>query len=135
MREGCFHDISNPILEWATHRLKNNYIIEAFPQESLKPLIRFPSLGVWHWEEEPLKHLALKAIGACVQELCRCRGTETPFLEGRHRVSCAVDPRAKQELHKNLGQTTCSSWQVSWESKEQLWLSVGTGHWRWMSQE
>ena len=29
----------------------------------------------------------------------------TPLLKGAHRVSCALDPRAKQRIHKNLGQT------------------------------
>ena len=31
--------------------------------------VRFPSLGTWHWEEEPLEHLVLRDSGACVQEL------------------------------------------------------------------
>ena len=31
--------------------------------------------------------------------------TETPLLEGAHRLSCALGPRANQVLHKNLGQT------------------------------
>ena len=30
--------------------------------------------------------------------------TETPFLEGAQRVSCALDPRAKQAFYNNLGQ-------------------------------
>ena len=30
---------------------------------------------------------------------------ETPLIEGPHRVSHALDPRARQGLHKNLGQT------------------------------
>ena len=31
--------------------------------------------------------------------------TETPFLRGIHRISCALGPREKQRLHKKLGQT------------------------------
>ena len=31
--------------------------------------------------------------------------TETPLLKGAHRFSCALGPRAKLRLHKNLGQT------------------------------
>ena len=31
--------------------------------------------------------------------------TETPFLKDAHRLSCALGPRAKQKLHRNLGQT------------------------------
>ena len=30
---------------------------------------------------------------------------ETPFLKGTHRRSHALGPRAKQSLHRNLGQT------------------------------
>ena len=30
--------------------------------------------------------------------------TETPFLKGTHRISCALGPRAKQRLHRNLAQ-------------------------------
>ena len=55
---------SNPIPDWwATHKLENNYIPEVLPQEDSEPHIKFPSLGVWHWEEETPKHLALKVSG------------------------------------------------------------------------
>ena len=30
---------------------------------------------------------------------------ETPLLKGTHRLSCALGPRVKQRLHRNLGQT------------------------------
>ena len=33
------------------------------------------------------------------------RETETPFLEGAHRLSCVLSPRAKQRCCKNLVQT------------------------------
>ena len=33
------------------------------------------------------------------------RGKQTPLWEGAHRLSCALGPKAKQRLHKNLGQT------------------------------
>ena len=55
--------------------------------------------------EEPPEHLALKASGACVQELHRTGGNREPFLEGAHRLSCALGARAEQRLHGNLGQT------------------------------
>ena len=35
------------------------------------------------------------------QDWCKQR----PFVEAAHRVSCALGPRAKKELPKNLGQT------------------------------
>ena len=33
-------------------------------RESSEPHVRLPSVGVWHWQEEPPEHLALKASGA-----------------------------------------------------------------------
>ena len=71
--------------------------------------VRLPSLGgggVWHQEEEPPEHLALKVSGAWVgapQDWGK--QTEIPLLEGVHKLSCALGPRAKQWLHKSLGQT------------------------------
>ena len=32
--------------------------------------------------------------------------TDTQFLKGAHRFSCALGPRAKQSLHRNLGWTS-----------------------------
>ena len=53
-----------------------------------------------------MEQLALKASGACVQELHGGLGeTETPFLKGAHGLSRALDPRADRGLHRNLGQT------------------------------
>ena len=37
--------------------------------------------GVWHWKEEPLEHLALKASRAGVQELHRTGGNRDSTLE------------------------------------------------------
>ena len=65
--------------------------------ESSKAHIKSPHLGIWHWENEPLEHVALKASGASAQE------TETPFFKGTHRLSSTLGPRAKQRLHRNLG--------------------------------
>ena len=30
---------------------------------------------------------------------------KTPLFKGAHRLSCALGPRVKQRLHRNLGQT------------------------------
>ena len=50
-------------------------------QLQFEPHVWSPHLGIWHWEKEPLEHLALKARGACVQELHRTGGNGDPFLE------------------------------------------------------
>ena len=38
-------------------------------------------VGIWHWEKEPPEHLALKASGACVQELHGTRGNRDLILK------------------------------------------------------
>ena len=73
--------------------------------ESSEPHVRFPSLGVWHQEEEPPEHLALKTSGLVFRRSTGWRETETPLFEGTHKVSCALGPWAKQWLHRSLGQT------------------------------
>ena len=64
-----------------------------------------PCAGDLALGKEPLEHLALKASGACAQELHRTGGNRNPFLKGIHRLSSALGPRAKQKFHRNLGQT------------------------------
>ena len=49
--------------------------------ESCEPHIKLPRVGIWHREKEPSEHPALKASGACVQELHRTGGKGAPFLE------------------------------------------------------
>ena len=45
------------------------------------PHAKSPHLGIWHWEKESPEHLALKASGACVQELYGTGGSRDPILE------------------------------------------------------
>ena len=76
-----------------------------YRSESSKPHVKSPCLGIWHWEKEPPEHLTLKASGHAWRSSMGLGKTETPFLKGAHRLSCALDPRTKQSLHRNLGQT------------------------------
>jgi len=48
--------------------------------------------------------MTLKASEAVCKSSTGLGETETPLLEGAHRLSCALGPRAKQALKKNLGQ-------------------------------
>ena len=50
--------------------------------ESSERHVRLPSLGVWHQEEEPPEHLALKANEALSQELHRTGGNRDSTLGG-----------------------------------------------------
>ena len=54
-----------------------------YKSESSEPHIKLSRVGIWHWEKEPLEHLALKASGACAQELHRTGGNRDPILK-RH---------------------------------------------------
>ena len=76
-----------------------------YRNESSEPHIKSPHLGIWHWEKEPLEHLALKARGLVRSRSTGLGETETPFLKGTHRLSRALGPRAERGLHRNLGQT------------------------------
>ena len=70
--------------------------------ESSEPQVRSPHLGIWHPEEEPPEHLALRTSRVCPQDL---EEMEPPLLKGTHTLSCALGPKAKKELHRNLSQT------------------------------
>ena len=72
--------------------------------ESFEPQVRLPSLGMWHWEEEPPEHLALKASGLECRHSTGLGETETPLLEGTHEVSHALGPRTKQWHHRSMVQ-------------------------------
>ena len=52
-----------------------------YRSESSQPHFKSPHLGIWHWEKESPEHLALKASGACVQELYGTGGNGDPILE------------------------------------------------------
>ena len=62
-------------------------------------------MGIWHWEKEPLEHLALKAGGAGVQRVHWSGESGYTYLEGTHRLLHALGPRTKQGLCGNLGWT------------------------------
>ena len=50
--------------------------------------------SIWHW----------RPMGLACRSSLGLGDTETPFLKEVHRLSCALGPRAKQSLHRNLGQ-------------------------------
>ena len=52
-----------------------------YGSESSEPHIKLPCVAIWHWEKESLEYLALKASGACTQELHRTRGNGDPILK------------------------------------------------------
>ena len=59
--------------------------------------------GIWR---RSLQSMWLwRPVGLECKSSARLEETETPFLEGAHKVSCELQPRAKQWLHRSLGQT------------------------------
>ena len=54
-----------------------------YRSESSEPHIKLSHAGIWHGERELLEHLALKASGACAQELHGTGGNGDPILK-RH---------------------------------------------------
>ena len=103
---------------------------------SSEPRIGFPSLGVWHWEEEPPEHLMLKGQQGLSTGALRkwgkqriyswrvCTGFYVHWVPGKSKDSIGIWVRP-----------TCRCWRVSWESRVWLWLAVGAGHWKLRSQE
>ena len=67
-----------------------------YRSESSEPHIKLSHVGIWHWEKEPLEHLALKASGALHRSSTGLGEMETPFLKGTHRLSHALGPRSEQ---------------------------------------
>ena len=63
-----------------------------------EPNIRLPCLGDLLQKEDPLEHLAVKALktsGVYFQEIQRAVEIEAPLLKGAHKISHAPGPRAE----------------------------------------
>ena len=77
-----------------------------YRSESSEPHIKPSHVGIWHWEKEPLEHLALKASGAYAQKLHRTGGNGDPILERCTRnFTCTRSQgraRSPQEPRSNL---------------------------------
>ena len=70
--------------------------------ESSEPHVRLPRLGAWHQERSP-RPFGFENQQGVITGLAE---TETPLLEGAHKVLYAPGTRGtKQWLHRNLGQT------------------------------
>ena len=77
-----------------------------YRSESSEPHTKPSRVGIQHWEKESLEHLALKASGACVQELHRTGGNGDPILKRRTQTfTCTGSQgreRSPQEPRSNL---------------------------------
>ena len=61
--------------------------------------------GIWYQEEKTQSIWLWRPVGLECKSFAGLEETETPFLKGTNKFSCALGPRAKLWLHKNLGQT------------------------------
>ena len=66
-----------------------------YRSESSEPHIKLSRVGIWHWEKEPPEHLALKASGACAQELHGTGGNGDPILERGTQTFMCSGPQVK----------------------------------------
>ena len=89
--------------------------------ESSEPNVRVPTLRVWHREEKPPEHLALKASSSWVQELHRQGETDSTLGGTQHKAVTPQEPGL--DLLADLGGSP-GKVEVSCGS---LW---GQGHWR-----
>ena len=84
-----------------------------YRSDSSEPHIKPPGVGIWHWEKEPLEHLALKASGACAQELHRTGGNGDCILKRHTQTFMCTGSQGKAKS--------------PWESESNLTAVLG-GH-------
>ena len=65
--------------------------------EGSEPHVRLPNLGVWQQEGEFPENQTLKLVGFDCRTLTGLGETETPLLEGTHKVVCTSGPREKEQ--------------------------------------
>ena len=68
-----------------------------YRSESSEPHIKLSHVGIWHWEKELLEHLALKASGACMQELHRTGGNGDPILKRHTQTFTCTGSQGKEK--------------------------------------
>ena len=85
-----------------------------YRSESSKPHIKLSCVGIWQWEKEPLEHLALKASGACAQELHGTGGNGDPILKRHTQIFMCTGSKGKAKY--------------PWESGSNLTAVLGGHH-------
>ena len=74
-----------------------------YRSESSDLHVKSPCLGIWHWEKEPLEHLALKASRACAQELHQTGGNGDPILKRRTQTFTCTESQGKAKSPRESG--------------------------------
>ena len=104
-QEGWLHNISNCIpARWEAYRLESNCITEIYIQKrEFWALCQVSKPADLALGEKPPEHC--RPVELVHRSSTELGEMETLFLKGTHRLSCALGPRAKQRLQRNLGQT------------------------------
>ena len=110
-----------------THKLENNYIADVLPQGwKFWAPHQAPYPGVWHREEKPPEHLALKASGVWLQEFHRTGGKRNSTLGGHTQGLVHTSAQGKKQWpHRSLGQTYLLVLK-SLLGRQGLWITAGT---------
>ena len=101
-------DISNPIPSgWEAQSLESNLYLRGSPMgvRVLSSMSGSHTWGSCFGRSSPQSLWHLGTVGLMPRNSMGLGGMVTLLLKGTHRLPCAVGPRAKQRLHRNLGQT------------------------------
>ena len=79
----------------------------------LNPTSGSPGWGVWHQEEEPPEHWALRQVGLNCRNPTRLRGNR-PLLERTPGLTCTGTLGKSSHVIGAWARPTCCSWRVSW---------------------
>ena len=74
-----------------------------YRSESSEPHIKPSRAGIRHGEKEPLEHLALKASGACAQELHGTGGNGDPILKRCTQTFTSTESQGKAKSPRESG--------------------------------
>ena len=89
----------------------------------IQNLVPQPGSHIWHCEEAPPEHLALKVNRASVQEFQRAVGNRDSTLRSWSFHVNWIPGQSKDSIRIWAGHS-CGSWRISCESRRQLWLTV-----------
>ena len=87
----------------STDRKLNGSQRLTYKSESSEPHIKPSRVEIWHRDKEPLKQLALKASGACAQELHRTGGNRDPILKRRTQTFTCTGSQGKAKSPRESG--------------------------------
>ena len=93
----------------------------------LSPTSGFPTWGSGNGRRNSQRFRLWRLAGFDCRASTRLGETETPLLEGTHKVVCTSGPRGKEQWpHRGLNQTYLLVLEGLLQRQGGLWLTVGT---------